>query len=217
MFLFIPLILILASVGGIFFIVWRKLPHLETLSELNIPAGNFSIKRDWQGVISDLCPEILNWARDIKFEEKAQEYRDIWFIEIEKLLRRLRVFSLKMDRFSDSLIKKIRSKTYTNGSVVYSVSDGNATTQSAVNSDANKAQKEEFKKEEQKLILEIAKNPRSAVLYEELGDLCYRAGDYKDAKESYEAAIELSPQNEELKKKLSQALEKLNKPQGSQN
>lgn len=217
MFILIPLILILASLGGIFFIVWRKFPHLEALSELNTNTiGSFSIKKDWWGLIDDLCPEVLHWAKNIRAEEKWKEYREVWFIEIEKFLRRLRVFSLKIDRMSDSLIKKIRSKTYTNGNIVYTVNDGNSTAQGPVNTETSKNIKEEFKREEQKLILEIARNPKSAVLYEELGDLCYGAGDYKDAKESYEAAIELSPQNEELKKKLSQALEKLTQPQGSQ-
>ena len=46
--------------------------------------------------------------------------------------------------------------------------------------------------------------------YEELGDLYSEAGEHKDAKESYEAAIELNSNSEELKQKLSSALEQIN-------
>ena len=65
--------------------------------------------------------------------------------------------------------------------------------------------------------LEIDKNPKSATLYEELGDFYAKTENYQDAKESYEAAVELNPSDEALKKKHSQTLEKLNKPEDSQN
>ena len=64
-----------------------------------------------------------------------------------------------------------------------------------------------MKKEEQRLIIEIAKNPKSSSLYETLGDLYVKMNNFTDAKESYEAAIELDPSKEELKKKHSQAVE----------
>ncbi|OGN08532.1 MAG: hypothetical protein A3C61_01930 [Candidatus Yanofskybacteria bacterium RIFCSPHIGHO2_02_FULL_39_10] len=59
------------------------------------------------------------------------------------------------------------------------------------------------------MIIEIAKNPKDAHLYEVLGDLYIEMENFVDAKESYEASIELSPQNGSLKIKLSEALEKL--------
>lgn len=207
-FILIPLALIVASAGGIVFIVWRKMPHLkklvETESSNGISAGG------WRTLIYDLYPEIWNWAKSIK----VKEHKEMWLVETEKLLRRLRVASLKMDRFSGSLIKKIRKQ----------VDSGNGATFSTVEESKEKQKKEakeddkaEFKRNEQRLIIEIAKNPKNAALYEELGDLYAKAGDYRDAKESYEAAIELNSNNEELKKKLSQVLEKLPKHEGSQN
>jgi len=145
----------------------------------------------------------------------VKEYKEMWLVEAEKLLRRLRLFSLKMDRFSDLLIKKIRKHIYSdtdNSSIFTAVNEPNQDKQDAVKN----GNEVEFKKSEQKLILEIAKNPKNAALYEELGDLYAKAREYKDAKESYEAAIELNSNNRELKKKLSQTLEKLNKPDVSQ-
>lgn len=207
-FIIIPFALILASVGGIFFIVWRKLPYLEELARSESSNG-ISVNKDWHNVFYDLCPEVLDWAKSIRTEE----YKEMWLIETEKLLRRLRLVSLKMDRLSDTLIKKIRKRTYLNGTLTYVAEDKAEEKVEDIKSkpvaEVKENKKEEFKKAEQKLIIEIAKNPKSASLYEELGDLYVGSGDYRDAKESYEAAIELSPQNESLKKKLSQALEKL--------
>ena len=66
------------------------------------------------------------------------------------------------------------------------------------------------------LIIPCLNEAGNAALYEELGDLYAKMGDYRDAKESYEAAIELNSSGGELNKKLSQSLEKLKKPDGSQ-
>ena len=126
------------------------------------------------------------------------------------------IASLKMDRLSDSLIKKIRSKNYSNNIQAYAKSDTLKHEESKSNEELKNNEREEFKRSEQRLIIEIAKNPKNMAFYEELGDLYSEAGEHKDAKESYEAAIELNSNNDELKKKLSQALEKLNKPEGSQ-
>ena len=217
MFLFIPLILILTSASGIVFIVWRKLPRLEELAEIESnstaagSANGASAENGWRHVFYDLCPEIWNWARGIK----VKEYKEMWLIEAEKLLRRLRLASLKMDRFSDSLIKKIRKRAYSENGSAFSA------TETEIGKDKQdmglKTEGETMlKKNEQRLIIEIAKNPKNAALYEELGDLYAKMGDYRDAKESYEAAIELNSSGGELNKKLSQTLEKLNKPDGSQ-
>lgn len=207
MYLLIPFILIFASIGAIIFIVWRKLAGLMKFAESEISITSFSIKKDWKALFYDFCPEILSWLKNIKFEE----YKEIWLIELEKALRRLRVVSLRMDRFSGVLIKKIRKQTSVSTNLNYQKKNDNDLPVVKSND------QEDFKKTESRLIIEIAKNPKNSNLYEELGDLYSKMGDHQDAKESYEAAIELSPQNEELKKKLSSALEKINTPTSSQN
>ena len=198
-FILIPLVLILASFGGVLFIVSRKLPRLKELAEAESSNG---VPHGWHTLVYDLCPEIWNWAKGIK----VKEYKEMWLIETEKLLRRLRVTSQKMDRLSDLLIKKIRKSTNSgNGPIFSAVEEG----KEKQNAETKEDDKVEFKKNEQRLIIEIAKNPKNSALYEELGDLYAKAGDHRDAKESYEAAIELNSNNEELKKKLSSALEKI--------
>lgn len=200
-FILIPLLLILASVGGILFITLRKLPRLRELAEAESPSGIYT-ENGWRAFVYELCPEVWNWAGDIKIKE----YKDMWLVEAEKLLRRLRLTSLKIDRFSGLLIKKIRNRASSENSSAFS---GTETKKDKEETEAKADDKTELKKNEQRLIMEIAKNPKNASLYEELGDLYEKMGNYRDSKESYEAGIELNSNNENLKKKHSQILKKL--------
>jgi|SRR3989344_484703 len=217
MYLIIPLSLIFSSVLTIGVIIWRKAPYLKKLAAVEGGALNGSLsKKDFLfRFFSDLSPEIVNAFRNIKL----QEYKEAWFVELEKFLRRLRLVSLRMDRWSNSWIQGIR-KRYESGSgtmqeqtTVSNIDkeDDKKETKQAVESDA-----EFFKKEEQRIIIEIARNPKDSNLYDTLADLYVKMGEYDDAKESYEAAIELDPNNEELKKKLSLALEKIRLSRSSQ-
>lgn len=191
MFFLIPLTLILVSAVGIFLIVWRKMPYLKKLSAADVQSE--------QSLWSDLFPELANGLNGTS--TRLQHYRGVWLLELEKFLRRLRVMSMKMDRTSDSLIKKIRNVTERKHEhhadpilEAKEIPKGNTV--------------EDTKREEQRLIIEIAKNPKNSSLYEVLGDLYMKMSNFADAKESYEAAIELNPANEELVKKHSQAVEK---------
>lgn len=191
--------LILASVVGISIIIFRKMPYLNKLTPEAHMGGN---------ILDDLFPELSDVFENLKFKE----YGNLWLIELEKFLRRLRVVSLKMDRISDSWIKKIRS-----GNISRTTASIVTEKTGAVDVSIPKIQSslgvtiEDMKKEEQRLIIEIAKNPKDATLYEVLGDLYLKMNNPSDAKESFEAAIELNPNNEELKKKISLALEKMAK------
>lgn len=195
MFILLPILLILASAGGIFVIVWRKMPYLKKLTVTDVQSG--------QSIWSDLFPELTNGVNSTRLKH----YRGVWLLELEKVLRRFRVMSMKMDRMSDSLIKKIRNVTERKHP---STDSGPAASPAAVlktEEQTKQATSDETKKEEQKLIIEIAKNPKNSALYEVLGDLYMKMSNFADAKESYEAAIELNPAKEELKKKHSQAVE----------
>ena len=176
------------------------MPYLKKLSVIEVPPGS--------GFWSDLFPEFNESINSFQLKR----YREIWLLELEKLLRRLRVVSLKMDRASDSWIKKIRNFTekkhqLDSTPVVPETREPLALRKEGQSKIAPKA--EDLKKEEQRLIIEIAKNPKNGSLYEILGDLYVKMENFTDAKESYEAAIELNPDKEELKKKHSQATEKV--------
>jgi len=198
MFILIPLVLVLASAAGIFFIVWRKMPYLRKLTVTDVQSG--------QSIWSDFFPELANGVNSTRLKH----YRGVWLLELEKVLRRLRVMSMKMDRMSDSLIKRIRNVTERK----HEKHHGAAVAETGATTFAKAAEPiretiEDFKREEQKLIIEIAKNPKNSALYEVLGDLYMKMSNFADAKESYEAAIELNPAKEELTIKHSQAVEKV--------
>ena len=159
MYLLIPLALILASSAGVFVIVWRKRPYLEKLSAAET--------KPEAGIWSDLFPEFAEGFNGAK--PKLKHYRGVWLLELEKFLRRLRVISMKMDRASDSWIKKIRKVTErklpsSSNSLRPAASPPAVLEQTAPTIEG-------MKKEEQRMIIEIAKNPKNPVLYETLGDL----------------------------------------------
>ncbi len=71
--------------------------------------------------------------------------------------------------------------------------------------------KMDLKAEEQRLIIEIAKNPKDATLYRELGNIYMKTGEINDAWESFKKALELEPTDEESKGKLEKLSKKLEK------
>lgn len=217
MFLLLPLVIIIVSLLGIAIIIWRKKSYLKKLYALNM-AGN--------GGSGELNPSNLRWGNygfeffpEIKVlldKFEFHKHRTVWLMETEKMLRKLRVMFLRVDRWSDTLIKKIRRVNLNGQLNSQTMNKPIESYEEAISPDGNigQAKKETvsfnfLKNEEQRLILEIAKNPKDSQLYESLGDLYFEMESFSDAKESYEAAIELNPQNESLKIKLSSALEKL--------
>lgn len=225
MFIIIPLALIIFSLAAIAFIVYKKLPQLKSIS----PAGgdgSVSSKYNLFSVnsLNDFFPEIAEYLKKIKFKK----YKNLWLMEVEKILRRLRLVSLKMDRFSDHLIKKIRkvgdSQLKVNAMQELRTNEPlgrspmgeplaeqpvKVIKEKSVQDKPSIVSMESLKSEEQKLIIEIAKNPKDYRLYETLGDLYMKMDNFDDAKESYEAAKELNPHSELLVKKHSQAVEKM--------
>ena len=212
MFILIPAILILASLGGIFFIVKKKMPYLNKLTTIGDGfseqfgiSGEEHSRRD---IFADFFPEFSDGFKSLKL----QEYKAVWLMEMEKFLRKLRMVSLKMDRISDSLIKKIRR-----GHDFYTIKSGIVLEdKKKIEADVLKPRiasprtsLEDMKKEEQRLIIEIAKNPKDSKLYDILGDLYMSMNNFSDAKDSFEVAIELNPNSQVLPKKRSQALENM--------
>jgi len=210
LFLIVPISLIVISLAGIFFIFFRKKSYL---SDLAVSQGtNGGVKSDtWTELFFSFFPEIDSGLRRMKLKEHIA----VWLLEIEKYLRKARLIFLRIDRLSDGLIKKIRKfhLTHKAGEELSGVStgsiEGELPSVAPVKRKEEQSQLDAFRKEEQRLILEIAKNPKDPGLYEVLGDMYMKTDNLTDAKESYEAAIELSPQNDFIKEKLSLVLEKM--------
>ena len=215
MFIFVPLMLLFASVLGIVTIMWRKKSYLNKLYSLNVAGSgtdntiNNDSNFDWIVYGGELFPEL----KDLLAKIKIHQYKTMWLMEAEKFLRRTRLIFLRIDRLSDLLIKKIR-RVHVNGQL-NGHSDAEVLETKNDESELGQTFKHALspnflKNEESRLIMEIAKNPKDNKMYESLGDLYVEMGNWTDAKESYEAAIELNPQNESLRQKLSLALERLN-------
>ena len=220
MFLLIPILLILGSFVGIGAIVYRKKPYFLKLASLNQPAqtnGYIEISQktgfSWRENGNEFFPEAQSFIENLNL----RNYRASWLIEAEKFLRRTRLLSLKFDRLSDSLINKIRrvslglrfkhEEAKSSPIIDEPVIDESKSEESAT---SLKSQSAAFlKNEEERLIIEVAKNPKDPNICEALGDLYAEMSNFTDAKESYEAAIELNSQNEDLKKKILSILEKL--------
>ena len=59
-----------------------------------------------------------------------------------------------------------------------------------------------LKQEEQRLIIEIAKDPKNSLLYRMLGDIYVKTKEIDDAIQSYKKAIELEPTDQSSLDKL---------------
>lgn len=194
MFILIPFFLIIISVVGIAVIVWRKMPFLRKLTpEANETNGS---------IVYEFFPEIAGGIKNFDF----QRHKNIWLVEFEKALRKLRVIALRIDSLFELLIKKTRGVYINNAKIETPAQLEEEKGTPKVVEKPNLA--EELKKEEQRLIIEIAKDPKNAGLYETLGDLYQKTADYNDAKEAYEAAMKLKPDDERIKLKLSAVLQK---------
>ncbi len=164
----------------------------------------------WKELFSEFFPEFNDGLEKLQLKE----HLILWLLEVEKFLRKMRLFFLKVDSFFESMIKKIRkvhlsSKMYSAAPIKSATSKEPALQPIVTKQKESSSQFDLFKKEEQRLIVEIAKNPKDPNLYEVLGDIYMNMQNFGDAKESYEAAVELNPGNAGLLKKRSQAVEKV--------
>ncbi len=202
--------------AGISAIILRKKGQVDKLHVLNTAGTDITLAEtdfNWIAYGEDFFPEIKVLLNRIELHK----YQTQGLIELEKLLRKTRLVFLKVEHLSDSWIKKIR-KVHLNGKIakehsIPGIEKEVAPVLAAAGSETSSSQESIshvfLKNEEDRLIMEIAKNPKDDRLYAELGDLYAEMHNWQDSKESYEASIELNPQNESLKQKLSSVLEKL--------
>lgn len=196
MYLSVSLLVIAGLVVGIATVIWRKLSYLKKLPvDSNQPLANY-----W---LSDFFPELRHYWKELDL----RSYQVYFLRETEKFLRRLRLLSLKLESFSNSLLNKIKSSghylNHQNGqnkkeepvkfpAEILPVSP-------AIKNGVN------YKQEEQTLILEIARDPKNAALYRRLAEIYFRLKNFTDAKESLETALKLDPEDETTKEKLEKA------------
>ncbi len=194
MYFIIPLIIAISSLFVAFCVVWRKFPYLKKLSEPATPSlssneDNFSV------FLSEFFPEVIQYLKKIDLNS----HKNNLLKEFEKFLRRLRVISLKIDRFTNNLLAKIKSEVLKSEEQLTSEFKEPVSVRESVKRE-NPAEK--YKKEEQLLIIEIARNPKNPELYKKLAETYTALKNFSDARESLEAALELDPADEKTKEKL---------------
>ncbi len=191
MFILIPLLCMVVGIAGLVVITYRKLPYLNKLTpESHETDGNLAYL---------YFPELEEFASPLKIKG----YQQMSLRELEKLVRRFRMISLKIDHMSDRLIKKIR-RQHTANHLEHIALTAQEEAQSAPEPVVDPM--DELRDREQQTIIEIAKNPKEPKLYEELGDLYIAMHNIGEAKESYEAALALDPANQQVAGKYKQLL-----------
>ena len=193
-FFLIPFGIFLISLALIAWLVARKFVYLKKLAPGIIDNSDIAQESFWV----EFFPEL---ARHLKVV-KLREYSAAILAEFEKFLRRLRLISLRIDTFMSHLIHRVRKTSVYQEEILSKeirLEAGKETNQLVR---TNGAKKKDFKEEEQRLIIEIAKNPKDAELYKKLGNIYMKTGEWHDAFESFKKASELDPEDASIKIKL---------------
>lgn len=205
MFFFIPFGIFIISIAAIIWMVSRKFVYLKKLTPEVIENAVPEQESFWV----EFFPEWAAYFNSINLRQHRLDF----LAEFEKFLRRLRLFSLKLDAATNRLIHRVRKSVVHHESVISEEVAAIQTEQEGkiVGGVNNNGTVRDWKEEEQKLIIEIAKNPKNAELYKRLGSIYAKTGEWHDAVESFKKAIELDPEDENIKTKLERATKKLEK------
>ncbi len=203
MFFLIPFSIFLISLFLIAWLTARKFVYLKKLAP--------GVIDNLDMVQENFCAEFFPEAAQHLKMAKLREYGAAILAEFEKFLRRLRLISLRIDTFMSQLVHRVRKSNARREETL------DREMESEVEKDINRpvragdAKKQDLKEEEQKLIIEIAKNPKDAELYKRLGQVYLKTGESGDSFESFKKALELNPEDGETKAKLEKIAVKLNK------
>src|SRR3989344_3647275 len=187
MYIFIPLIIFLIATGYAVFAVRRKLEFLKKIT----PEAIQDRPASWQTFWSEMFPGVVSFSQRVEWQENKVHF----LAESEKLLRRMRLLFLRLDASIHALINRLRHKTKREEAILEQQADDAVVMPIAIALDP--------KEEEQLLIMEIAKNPKDALLYRKLGDVYIKINNYEDAKQSFSKALELNPKDAYASRKLS--------------
>lgn len=131
--------------------------------------------------------------------------------EFEKFLRRLRLLSLKIDTATNGMIHRVRKSAVNHEVILNNKLAAEMESRQVAAEIINGKSKKDPKEEEQRLIIEIAQNPKNAELYKKLGNIYMKTAVWQDAVESFKKAVELNPEDQISQAKLERVLKKLEK------
>ncbi len=204
MYLILPLALLIVSIFIIAVIVRRKFVYLKKLTPETVEATMGSQESFW----AEMFPEIIVLWNKIHFRTFGVNFLS----EFEKLLRKFRLISLKIDTLTNWLIHKVRKEGKQQAEILKEAKieeekKNNGPVTEIMEELGNSS--ENLKQKEQLLIIEIAKNPKDTHLYRELGAIYMRMEEWEDAKLSFEKVLDLEPNDDIVKRKLGRVLTKL--------
>jgi tetratricopeptide (TPR) repeat protein len=207
MYILVPLALVVVSFIGIGMIVSRKLPYLKKLTPESHEFG--------PSIFHDFFPELFAAVGRAHLEQ----YLAVTSRELEKLIRKVRLMFSRIDSASSSLITELRNMSAKRSAPAVETSE---TMQSEITSTVPSVDPHievhprkaapgmvELKSREQQLIIDIAQHPKNAELYAMLGEIYIQMNSFEDAKESFEAAIELDAARHSYKHRLEFVLKRL--------
>ncbi|MBI2063242.1 MAG: tetratricopeptide repeat protein [Candidatus Yanofskybacteria bacterium] len=201
MFFFIPFGIFIFSIVSIGWIISRKFVYLKKLT----PEVVESVVPEQSGFWAEFFPVPTAYIQKVDL----RQYRLNFLAEFEKFLRKLRLFSLKLDAVTNRLINRVRKSVMHHESVISSEAAAQAEQEVRISSDSGRGV--DLEEQEHKLILEIATNPKDAGLYKKLGNIYMKMEEWHDAVESFKKAAELDPEDETTRNKLTRLLKKLEK------
>ena len=192
MFLLVPLSIFGVSIIAISYIVLRKFSYLKKLSTDPETAGVGDITFFEFG--RQMFPELFSYFSRVDMAG----HKSSLLIEFEKFLRRTRIFFLRVENASNSLIHKIRDSNFETNKSSQKIETRELDSTTEVETDPIL----DLNKKEHELIIEIAKNPKNASLYKTLADIYIQMRQWDDARDSILSAIKLNPNILGVKRKL---------------
>jgi len=140
-----------------------------------------------------------------------QKYLADLMIFLEKVLRQMKIFSLKIENILSKWIEVLRNKSRNIRGKIRRIKIKEVEKNKLLEEKIEKspiAMLKEPTEEEKKWIEIIAKSPKNVTAYKELGMLYYRQYNLKDAKECFKMAIKLGSKDKKIKEILKEIEEK---------
>ncbi len=203
MFLILPLAIAGVSLLIVSFIIIRKFAYLKRLA----PDVLETMLLERNGFFQELIPDAYVWWRSVN---KPTEIKLRVLARLERILHGFRTLATRIDIFTHKLIGHVRrSSKETEKVIIQEERQERIEKAEALAAAETDDPRVKLKEEEQMLIIEIAKNPRDAELYKRLGDIYIRTEEFDDARQSYETALELDPNDASVQNKLARVRYKL--------
>lgn len=199
MFITVPLVVIAVAATVLVVMVLRKWPYLKKLEPDAHPVGD--------SLVHDLAPEVIERAKSV-------DWQSFWhhgLAGIEGVLSGVRSAFTAIGEASERLMSSVQSvkRSVPERVETHELEPQPEKPTVVVPARDDEAEQERLlREEEQKLILDIAQNPKNVELYKKLSRVYSKLGNGKDAIESLAAASKLDPDDDAILERLDRLKER---------